>query len=453
MANVLGRRDSTLLWVAASGVLVGVFAATILPVRQGGTGVATLTDHGVVVGQGTNAVHITSAGTAGQLLTSGGASADPAFGGSAIIQPATGADTVALKLGPIVGSPTADLFDVYSDSALSNLVFSINSTGNITFVGNALKLQEGSAPTGAGSYDLLWADSTAHALKVNNNNGGALYLVGTTAAGSTNGDLIVHNGTSWTRFAGNTSGSKVFQEDASGNASWATGGSGYTTIQNNGTPLTQRATFNIDTTSGLQAADDAGNTRTNISFSNQDANKVLAGPTTGSAAAPTFRALVSQDFPALTVFVMGDTGGANVNPAGANQIRLFGLVIPYPLTCSHLITYETTADGTGLYDVGIYNTSGSLVANTGAHHLGAGVIDDIAITQGSIRINPGKYFFAFTGDAVTGAIRFAGNSGGSKFTFFFSLNAGTSASGVLPGSITAPVDSWTQNSEPYFALY
>ena len=50
-----------------------------IAVASGGTGATTLTNHGVVIGQGTSAVHVTTAGTAGQVLTSGGASADPTF--------------------------------------------------------------------------------------------------------------------------------------------------------------------------------------------------------------------------------------------------------------------------------------------------------------------------------------------------------------------------------------
>lgn len=50
-----------------------------LPVANGGTGATTLTNHGVVIGQGTSAVAITAAGTAGQILTSGGSGADPAY--------------------------------------------------------------------------------------------------------------------------------------------------------------------------------------------------------------------------------------------------------------------------------------------------------------------------------------------------------------------------------------
>jgi hypothetical protein len=51
----------------------------LAPVLAGGTGVGTLTTHGVVLGQGTAAVHVTTAGSSGQCLLSNGASADPTF--------------------------------------------------------------------------------------------------------------------------------------------------------------------------------------------------------------------------------------------------------------------------------------------------------------------------------------------------------------------------------------
>jgi len=59
--------------------VVATHLAAPLPVSQGGTGAATLSAHGVVLGNGTSAVAITGAGTAGQVLTSNGASADPSF--------------------------------------------------------------------------------------------------------------------------------------------------------------------------------------------------------------------------------------------------------------------------------------------------------------------------------------------------------------------------------------
>ena len=64
---------------AHSSVLDAVAAGTDLTVAQGGTGVSTLTDHGVVLGSGTGAVSVTGAGTSGQVLTSNGAVADPTF--------------------------------------------------------------------------------------------------------------------------------------------------------------------------------------------------------------------------------------------------------------------------------------------------------------------------------------------------------------------------------------
>ena len=50
---------------------------TDLAVADGGTGVSTLTDHGVVLGSGTGAVSVTGTGSSGQVLTSGGSGADP----------------------------------------------------------------------------------------------------------------------------------------------------------------------------------------------------------------------------------------------------------------------------------------------------------------------------------------------------------------------------------------
>lgn len=51
-----------------------------LGVPGGGTGVATLTAHGVLMGEGTSPIGVSAAGTSGQAFLSGGASADGAFG-------------------------------------------------------------------------------------------------------------------------------------------------------------------------------------------------------------------------------------------------------------------------------------------------------------------------------------------------------------------------------------
>ena len=52
-----------------------------LPVARGGTGAKTLTDKGVLYGNGTSAIGATAVGTAGQVLTSNGAGVAPTFQG------------------------------------------------------------------------------------------------------------------------------------------------------------------------------------------------------------------------------------------------------------------------------------------------------------------------------------------------------------------------------------
>lgn len=68
-------------------------------VPNGGTGVATLTNHGVLIGQAATPVGATSPGTLGQSLTSNGASADPTFksGGWTLLNTLTASNSVSLS--------------------------------------------------------------------------------------------------------------------------------------------------------------------------------------------------------------------------------------------------------------------------------------------------------------------------------------------------------------------
>ena len=107
------------LGTPASGVLTN---CTGLPVAGGGTGAATFTDAGVLIGNGTGAVQVTTAGTAGQVLTSNGAGVDPTF------QAAAGGGLSLLTSGTFNTTATNDTFtandttDFITSTSAHNLV-------------------------------------------------------------------------------------------------------------------------------------------------------------------------------------------------------------------------------------------------------------------------------------------------------------------------------------------
>ena len=80
-------RGSSRLEVIVDGVVAARFdnispslaLTTPLGVGSGGTGVATLTDHYVLIGSGTGAVTPVTPSTSGYVLTSTGTGSDPTF--------------------------------------------------------------------------------------------------------------------------------------------------------------------------------------------------------------------------------------------------------------------------------------------------------------------------------------------------------------------------------------
>ncbi|WP_155122875.1 beta strand repeat-containing protein [Burkholderia ubonensis] len=98
-------------------VHTGAFSATsftvttAIGVASGGTGRSTLTAHGVLIGEGTSAINQTSAGTAGQPLLSGGASADPNWGTLAPASGGTGLTSITAH-GVMIGEGTSNVSTV-----------------------------------------------------------------------------------------------------------------------------------------------------------------------------------------------------------------------------------------------------------------------------------------------------------------------------------------------------
>lgn len=77
--TMYAKTDGNMYSKDDAGTESQVSVANPLTVATGGTGVATLADAGVLIGNGTGVVQVTGAGTSGQVLTSNGAGVDPTF--------------------------------------------------------------------------------------------------------------------------------------------------------------------------------------------------------------------------------------------------------------------------------------------------------------------------------------------------------------------------------------
>jgi hypothetical protein len=157
---------------ASSTVLTSNAAVTV---AQGGTGVTTLTNHGVLLGQATSNIAATTAGTSGQCLLSNGASSDPSFQNCP-----TGSGTVNSGTANQITYYAATGTVVSGDSRFTDDGTTLTYTGSGGIVAGTsgaaagtVTMPEGTAPTGVASKDILYADSTAHRVKMNNNNGTA----------------------------------------------------------------------------------------------------------------------------------------------------------------------------------------------------------------------------------------------------------------------------------------
>lgn len=233
---------------------------------------------------------------------------------------------------------------VKNGSLISNspLVYTTNASGVATF----------NLPRSSVAW--IWANSYGL-----NANGSAGVAVTVPAAASANleelaafssvlttlGDLA-YGGASgvFTRLAGNVSSTAKFLcQQGNGTTSTAPGwcafaGSGNLTLTYDNNART--ATFGYaPSSSELLAA-----------LGSQSANRVLAGPTTGSAASPTFRALVAADIPTITNAKLENSSvtiGSTSVSLGATASTIAGLTLTTPTIASFNNANHSHADSTG----------------------------------------------------------------------------------------------------------
>src|ERR1700677_839857 len=157
---------------------------------------------------------------------------------------------------------------------------------------------------------LVWSATSSPILGLNGGNGGAIVLEGSSTGSATIGVKAAAGNTTFNLPVGNGSLNQVLITDGSGNTSWTTAGAG--TVSSVGLALPS----SILTVSGSPVTGTGTLTGT---LATQTANFVWAGPTTGSAATPTFRALVGADLPNPSASSLG--GIQSFAAVGSQWIR------------------------------------------------------------------------------------------------------------------------------------
>jgi len=141
-----------------------------------------------------------------------------------------------------------------------------------------------------------------------------------------------------------------------------------------------------------------------------------------------------------------------------NTVKMWGVVLTYPLLTSSVAYYAFAADNTAnLYDIGI--ACGQPSCNGGAYSAGQ-IILDIGATAGTTfspsastrtlnwsqganrTLQPGKYYVVFTTNCATACATITGGSSSGDITFQNAATAGTTTGGAL-AAFTAPADVWS----------
>jgi hypothetical protein len=225
------------------------------------------------------------------------------------------------------------------------------------------------------------------------------------------------------------------------------------------------ASANYQTTATAQAAYSGHGSCTNQVVTAANAN-----------AAPTCTTLTSAYLPSSTSWensISASNTGA-VPSSAANKALVWGFTLPVQVTTTQ-ITYfvGANADNTATYnyDLGIYNSSGTLVLNVSGGSLHGSTFapatgsTTISWVQGSTTLSPGAYYlFYYTSNTTSTPPTLYGAAGNAPA--FYKLESGSSGAqgssgfsitpqtgGILPTSITPPTAALATSYEPMFWLH
>jgi hypothetical protein len=262
----------------------------VIPVSSGGTGLSTIPTNGqLLIGNGTGYTLNTLAVGAGISVTNGLGTITLANTGVLSNIAGTG-----ISVSGATGNVTITNAGVLSFSGgTTGLTPATATTGDVTLAGTLAIANGGTngsaTPT---AYGVAYGTGTAYAF---------------TAAGTAKQVLIANTSAAptWTTL---TSGSSILYGDGSGGFSNVTIGSGISFVA--GTLSATGSGGTVTSVTGTSPVVSSGGTTPAISlaaaygdtlnpYAAKTANYVLAGPTTGAATVPAFRALVAADIPSL----------------------------------------------------------------------------------------------------------------------------------------------------------
>jgi len=442
----------------------------IVPVASGGTGLSTIPTNGqLLIGNGTGYTLNTLGTGAGISITNGAGTITLAntgvlsfSGGTTGLTPATattGAVTLAGTLiavnggtgfasyavGDLLYANTTTTLAKLPDVATGNALISggVNTAplwgkiGLTTHVSGVLPIANGGTNTTATptAYGVAYGTGTAYAF---------------TAAGTTKQALLANTGAAptWSTL---TTGSSILYGDASGGFSNVTIGTGVSFV--GGTLSATGSGGTVTSVTGTSPVNSSGGATPAISlaaaygdtlnpYGTKTANYVLAGPTTGAAAVPTFRALVANDIPSLSyVTSVSFTGGI--------------ITVANPTTTPAL-TVAGTSGGIPYFSSGTTWASSAALTQYGVVYGGGAGATPVATAAGTT----GQVLTATTGGAptwaapatsgtvtsvsVVSANGFAGTVATATTTPAITLT--TSITGVLKGNGTA-ISAATANTD------
>ena len=326
-SGVLYRSGDNLYWNGAQVAGSGSATAphTILGTTHSDAATDSVTRGSVIIGNSTPAWDELVVGTAGQFLRTDGT--DVAWGtdGSALTN---------LPAANLTGTLPA-----ISGVNLTNLNASNLASGTVP-VGRLAGLITDTeiSASAAISYSKL---DLASSIILTSDVNGILPRAngGTGTSGASDDQILVDSGSAWvakTLPDCNASTSALQYDQATNAFSCGTVSTATGTVTS--VALSLPGVFSIAgspvTTSGTLSA----------SLVTQTANTVWAGPTTGSAAAPTFRALVNADLP-LSGAAAGTISGLTINPRGVITAQV-------ALVAADLPTVTIAKGGTGLTTLG-----------------------------------------------------------------------------------------------------